>query len=214
MAARSSNRAAPYEVLSGRYRSTTSAAGDAAADQGQQGQGKPRPGAGQADSAIASWVNRVRQPIVLRIPRGFAVLAGATFFGLVVLAYWVGTQRHRPLVEPAAKLANPSPEVLAARPAENLWYLELTTFFKNPAQPDEHRREAYRCLAFLKKHGVEAAIDSPDNGDLLRVVALPGFEELRTKAYDRNVQRLSNLGQTWKTQHRGLKVFSPRPVQY
>ena len=217
MATRPRQHVPPYEVLSKRFPETSAPSGNI---RGPRGQSEPRLGSiARLNSAIGTWVGRARHPIMLRIPRGFAALAVVAFFGLVLLAYWAGAQRYRPgaqsPIEPAAEHWADVPGPLNQGLTVNLWYIELTTFLKNPGQPEEHRQEAHRCVGFLKKHGVETTTDLADNGDL-RLLVLPGFEEdkIRQDAYDQNMRRLANLGRIWKSQYRGLSDFSPRPVQY
>ena len=42
------------------------------------------------DTLTSSFVGRLNQPVVLRLPRGFAILAGLAVVGLVVLSFFVG----------------------------------------------------------------------------------------------------------------------------
>ncbi len=199
--ARRSRELPPYEVLGGRRSVGAPQRGDA---------GETVAGPDQDESLIARWLARTRNPIVVRIPRGFAILIGAGVLGLVALAYWVGQARGTADVEqvgPAAPVLVPEgydwPQVAGRR------YFVLTAFPVNQRRPSESLKLALHCARFLRRNGVETAIEPLANGDL-QLVDLMGFEpdEVGTDAWHDRMGRLKRLGRSWKVNHGGADEFS------
>lgn len=86
MATRPSRIFPPYEVMGTSLRSGKAAFRDTAMTEGTKTEDT-------ADERAVDWQARLRRPVVLRIPRGFAILIGLTALGLVLLSYWVGHHR-------------------------------------------------------------------------------------------------------------------------
>ena len=97
------NSPSPYEVMtSPQYVADPSTLGSAdlpvspgSIDMGSESVAAPPPDqiASGVDGGIGSWWKQAQQPIVLRLPKGHAVLLGLVVLGLILLAYWVGSMR-------------------------------------------------------------------------------------------------------------------------
>ena len=166
-----------------------------------------------------TWLSRAQYPIVLRIPRGLAVMIAAGLLGLVILAYWVGYQRAAVKIDPSGSESTrrggtPSPAVdpPAGRFEEGHYYfiLELPS---DPTRPDETQRELNRLLAFLQAEAVDAKVVSSNN-DVIRIAFARGYlrgfgeSEIPGDAYSEYQARLRAVGRTWKNQHGGATDFS------
>lgn len=164
-------------------------------------------------------------PLVLRVPRGLAVLAVAGLVGLLVLAYWVGhsrgvaaeTARHEltatggapAMRTPPAGRATPGNRTASqsagrqqqadADPREpERWYLVLVAV---PA------REAESLAQWLQEeHGVATVIQNVQNSGLRELIAVDrGFQrdELYTsEPYREYTARLGDIGRAWQRQAR------------
>lgn len=185
--------------------------------------------ASKDDGADRAWWRSFDEPVVLRVPRGLAVLIVAVAVGIVVLAYWVGNQRGiaagkaivEARLEGQTNLLRPrlAPDVpggdgaldtppqttqtdLNQDPREaGLNYFVLVSYPRNAVGRDE----ALKLVGFLRQYGVEAAAVIGDNARFLSVVALRGFapEELGAPAVGTYRQKLLSIGRDWKTAHDG-----------
>ncbi len=213
---------APYEVMrqATQRGKAPEPAPAAAADQ-------PAPADGESPRGRWGWLTGPRQPLLLRVPKGYIVLAGAVLVGVIVLAHWSGRsvghrEGFRTAVEqfeatqPGGLLWDVEENTgsgtgqAAARPGARV--IEIPTAEQDPRQDGlnywvlAHYRqaEAERFLAFLWSRQVEAAAFRRHNSGLFQVVALKGFApgELRDAA-EKYRQQLLALGRVWRDQHRG-----------
>lgn len=179
-----------------------------------------------ADSPLARWQARLGHPIVIRIPRGYAVLLVVAVFAMILLAYWAGVSRavriaaapgsaqmtvtaHAP--PPQGAGSAPAPQRIAGRS-----YLLLTSFPKVPDDAPGQRREADRLVRFLRECRVAATVENLNNGGF-EVVDLYGFNESQLGGTDYRdyVSALRRLGREWKKTHNGTRDFSSlRPLKF
>jgi len=112
MAARRHNRVAPYEVMglgggTGKQAGEREPAAETAEPEPQQGfsgaEGGPSARLGDAGQRLWDWARTGAAPIVLRVPRGLAVVALVGAILLLVLAYWVGYVQGRDAGEATAR---------------------------------------------------------------------------------------------------------------
>ena len=174
----------------------------------------------QADLSPASAsATGAGAPVVIRVPRGFAVLAGAGIVALVVVAYWVGhaqgeeaaarrqqeesqaTERNETLRAPKRYLpdrthpnqghsAAPVADRARDRRQAGLNYLILAL---SPLD------EARRLQDFISANDV-VTIVVPASSNLFQVIVVPGFPagapELRDSSEFK--ERMKRLGRAWK----------------
>lgn len=221
----------PYEIMrsrsaggaSGSGASTPSGATGASGDSGS-----PQPLAGEYDTVPgapgrAPWWVGSSAPLVLRLPRGLAVLAAAGVLGVIVLAYLVGVVR-------GSASAGPEPEELGlgVRAGPDGYFLSSDDGYEGtevdaPADPmlDEKREpgqnymrliqdsEAYcRELGeFFGARGVAIQLVLVNNGRSCIAYAVKrGYrgDELDSESCTRYKQQLLSLGRQWKI-HKGNK---------
>ena len=185
-----------------------------------------------------SWRHRARYPVVLRIPRGYAVLLGVAAVGLLLLAYQTGYSRgtrsttqpqtsnhtYPPLANPVAQpvstttttppAAQPIPEPV---PRPDLDKRVVSTNH-DPRELGMNyfvlahypRAEAERLVRFLGAQGVAAAAYRPENKQFFQVVALKGFSRSEVSGPGPTAfrQRLHRLGRMWVAKHKGAEDFS------
>jgi hypothetical protein len=148
----------------------------------------------RASGCLLRWWALGGAPVLLRLPRGFAVVLVVAAVGLVVLAYRVGFSRGEAAAElrlieladsgrPLLRQPPPLPQGSTPPPAEQaprapagllqgdlrqvgLNYLILARYPKDEAQ---------RLREFLASRGVETIAVPSDNARLFHVVAWPGF---------------------------------------
>ena len=175
---------------------------------------------------FTQWLARLGHPIVVRIPRGFAVLIAIGILGLIVLSYQVGyarkslqarTSQNAGTIEPRSLLPPTRPVAnVPSKRTKGLNYLMMTTF--PPKAPDnggEHQKEAERLIRYLRQQAVAATIEITDNG-LLRVVDLKGFrdDQMAGEKYNAHKNKLNRLGRIWKSEHNGAREFSVWPLKW
>jgi len=180
--------------------------------------------------AVADWMQSWQEPVILRVPRGLALLILLGVLGLIVLAYAVGHSRgdaagvarleqqwkdesawSRPRLPPrvaggaTSASSSDAPKALGegvgVAPKDD---------FRTPGQnyfvlahyPDQR---AQALAAFLETYGVEIALVSGHNTRLAKVVALRGFSrEALTSEERRDYEsRLRRLGREWKAANDG-----------
>lgn len=182
------------------------------------------PSVDRADPA-ASWWERTKYPVMLRVPRGYVALAGIFLVSIVVLAYMVGQSRGmregiaqtRAEYEqvygsdagavafvPGRERQGSGTGAVIAEPdaADNAFYIttedpreEGKNYFV-VATDDE--AGAKRLLKFLAARNVEAAGFATDRG-LYQVIVLWGFagsERSSSKVKDYE-RSLQRLGAEW-----------------
>lgn len=71
------------------------------------------------ERGLTGWLRRASQPVLVRLPRGFLLLAGVVVLLAIVLAYWVGVSlgRHWAVQEYGLMAAGPGPAQV--RPSPN-----------------------------------------------------------------------------------------------
>jgi hypothetical protein len=175
-----------------------------------------------------AWLSGPRQPLLLRVPKGYIVLAGVVLVGVIVLAHWSGRSvGHREgfraasdqfeAMQPglsweirgsggheggAARAAAGSQPRLIERPGADLDPREEGLNYWVLAH--YRQAEAERFLDFLWSRQVDAAAFRRHNSQLFQVVALRGFApgELRDAA-EAYRSHLLAIGRVWRDQHRG-----------
>lgn len=170
--------------------------------------------------SLASWMARAHSPIVLRVPRGMAILIGVVVLAFIFLAYWVGYQQAQ-FAQSAAPSAVPGDvesygQGRADRRIEGLTYFVLAEFPASPDGRNDARGHAEDLVGFLRDQAVEAKMVIGHNKGL-RVVALTGFrdDQIASADYQKYQQELSELGRRWKQVHGGLTDFSMmKPEKY
>ena len=228
MARRSGSRA-PYEIMGAVTRGSGSSA---PADDLPE----PEPEYISSDSGDNLWTQAVRGasvPVILRLPRGFAVLAAAGVLSLIVLSYWVGYTRGVSATEGEFEQQTINlrddrvprrGQVIEMRSAaSNGGFLDASDVAGGGATADGDPRreglnylivarfprgletEAERLASFLREGGVEAAAISSDNGELFHVVGLQGYttEEYRAGRHHAYMDQVRRLGRQWKTHNNG-----------
>lgn len=177
-------------------------------------------------------VASVKPPILIRVPRGYAVLAAAGVVLVVVLAYWVGHTRgyraaERDLtvseapVTPAVVLppASSNNAIPSGSPATSA----VSTTSDVTPKVDPRREglnyyilahypltEAQRLARFLREGGVEAYAIPVQNKGLAQVVAGRGFtaQEIGSPAANEYRDRLRALGKQWQARQKGANDLS------
>lgn len=185
-----------------------------------------RPGLGErmrsftgslSTQGLADWWRRWNRPVVLRLPRAYALLLAAGVLLVVVLAYWVGNVRgyNRLIAEENANagpglinLAGVDQGGLAVAAADAGSPAAAVPARRDPREPGLNYlivaryplEEAQRLIAFLKTQGVEAIGVPSQNRVLYHVVALPGFDgsEISEGAGARFREEMLRVGQRWK----------------
>ncbi len=231
MAARKDNLA-PYEVMRQPAGTPAGRTGAVRAGEREPVLDKPTEEAGAGTSTgLGGLLQGPRQPLILRVPKGYIAVAGVLLASVVVLAYWSGRS-----IGYRAGLREASERFEAIQPG-GLWELgdeaasgtssgqssaELGsvhgTLVQRPTAGQDPRKvglnywvlahyrqaEAQRLLGFLWNQGVEAAAFARHNEGLFQVVALRGFApgELNEPAETYRRQLLA-LGRVWKDKHRG-----------
>src|SRR5690606_37360841 len=140
-------------------------------------------------------------PVVLRLPRGFAVLVGVAILGLVFLAYWVGYSRGAAAERAAYEEEQTQLRITGRLPSGVGRVVEVpvegeggrvndgrSDATTRPGGGDPRRpgfnylilarfphEEAGRLARFLAERGVETAVIPSDTAGLSHVVALRGF---------------------------------------
>ncbi|MFP4144786.1 MAG: hypothetical protein ACLFV3_06545 [Phycisphaeraceae bacterium] len=167
-----------------------------------------------------------RAPLVLRVPRGMAVLLGLGLLGLIVLAFVVGYEQGQSAAEQAtadagSQSASPrlarAPAVpagaagLDASPAEG----SQTPGSAGERAPAWKESESYLCVAthphevaerlaeYMRGAGVEVGVIPHDN-DRSKVVCRRGFGDTSSSEAKRFRARIVNeIGPDWDENHRG-----------
>ncbi len=178
----------------------------------------PRPAAGQ-------WWLRAQAPIVLRVPRGYAVLLGLAYVGVIILAYWAGHRRGTSHPSP-----DQPPTVNAAQPGAGLATYgpdnDPVRRWRNDSQPGSGggvaptrqagfnyfvlahypEEDAQQLVNYLWQEGIEAAAykRQPDSR-LFQVIALRGFTKDQLNGPQRQAfeRQLHKIGRDWRAAELG-----------
>ncbi|MEM6333419.1 MAG: hypothetical protein AAF823_08795 [Planctomycetota bacterium] len=188
-------------------------------------EGEPvgRPGVGSVAMAGLS------EPVVLRVPRGLAILAVAGMIGLVIAGYGVGhsrgvgaglaeaeaeAQAEQEMIERMVRrqIGNParpsSDKPAGADPArfEDRRVRGLNYFVVSLSPPEE----ATRLVAFMSRQGVDATAVPSDDPRFVKVIALQGFTaaELRSPTARDYEEALRAIGRRWREANGGGKDLS------
>ncbi|MEE9211406.1 MAG: hypothetical protein V3U29_02010 [Phycisphaeraceae bacterium] len=145
-----------------------------------------------------TWWSQSKYPIVLRVPRGYAVLVGLLLAGLMILAYLVGhsrgysvgLQRARAERESEAAMLADLPRFIPPMVADTAPGGDDAIEYTNPPVSEGNGRdprqvglnylivarypldEAQRLARFLASRGVETVLDPIDNGRFYHVVVV------------------------------------------
>ncbi len=203
MAHRTKHTQPPYEVMIG-DQATTAGPSPTQPDPGSQ-DATSQPVYGETkSSSSSSWSSEASHPIVLRIPRGLAVLIIGGIFGLIFLAYWVGYSRNVAVAQDPIPTANDGVLQAHDQREAGLYYHVLVTY---PGGGSDIEKQASRLVGYLHKWGIETTTVGLENGGL-RVIDLMGFRDLAGEAIRVHAARLHEIGQTWKNEYNGLLDFS------
>ncbi|MEM9790767.1 MAG: hypothetical protein AAF842_10220 [Planctomycetota bacterium] len=173
------------------------------------------------------------EPIVLRVPRGLAVVAMVGVLGLIVSGYAAGQRRGYAAGEEAARalaeeelretarlLGRTVDGAMAAGRGEAAAvdgvgpgevYREPRRrglrYFVISHEPPE---EAAKLIAFVERLGVDAAAVPSDNPRFVKVIATQGFtaDELRSATGRDYEQALRRIGRAWQDANNGGKNLS------
>lgn len=176
--------------------------------------------AGEGPVSFGDWLAG-GEPVVLRLPKGVALLIAVGVLLLILVAYWVGharggaaaDSRHRQQIESmqTTRASGPIPlldEGRSKQPPPNdaqpagsprdprlpgLNYLLLAWY------PEQ---EARRLASFLSERGVETFITTSNNARLFYVIGAQGFEQPRSGPGKTYEDQLRRLGREWKA-HNG-----------
>ena len=83
----------PFEVMGVGTAGAAGVSGYAGSSGSTEAPGAPPRPETPLEQPPGNWLARAKYPILLRVPRGYAVLGVAVFLGLIVLVYLVGHQR-------------------------------------------------------------------------------------------------------------------------
>jgi len=159
--------------------------------------------------------------LVLRVPRGLAVVAVVAVVLLVVGAYWVGVARGARAERLAIEARLEAQSQTALRPPPTAAGPDRAA--PGPGEPAETagdprvpgrnylvlarypREEARRLAGFLADQGVEAIVVPGHNEGFFHVIATRGFtaDQLGGEAYAAYRQRLRQIGRAWKAANDG-----------
>jgi len=222
----------PYEIMGRRLPEPS---GEGAAEEGAvregEGPGADRPATTHGRGGRARVVSGLSEPVVLRVPRGLAVLAIVAVLGLIVLGYAVGHRRGYGAGE-AAEAGRAEEELrmvtrlaqrqvdgaLGAGRGDGTGGGESSETGREGRFDDPRRRglryfvvshepadEAARLIAFVERSGVDAAAVPSDNPRFVKVIATQGFtaDELRSATGRDYEQALRQIGRAWKDANNG-----------
>lgn len=188
----------------------------------------PTPGSteGMSPRQWKQWLTQTGPPLVLRVPRGVALAVVLGVLGLIVLAYWVGSERGQATaVERLAADASGPQGRMMRIPGRTPGGQEhangpgggaAAPVFVEDA-PDDPRRpglnylvlatwndaDAQRLAGFLAEQGVATVLE-PWNNTRLRVIAVDrGFEPGEVDERRAYRQRLLEIGRAWKRHNDG-----------
>lgn len=215
---------APYEIMGAAQRSAAAAPAESG-------------GEGEADSSLpkASWSEGLRDlwdagvPVVLRVPRGFAIMFCVGVVGLMVLSWWVGYQQGASAREEQLKYeweqggrSTRVPQGVAPQfvdpssaDAENLGSAgaEPRIVGQDPRKVGLNylvlartaKQEADRLAIFLAGRGVETIVIPDDNARFHVVVGLQGLttEQYRAGDHREYERRMRQLGRDWQAYNKG-----------
>jgi hypothetical protein len=194
------------------------------------GSGAPRVSMGQrmrgvvgglTPDRLGQWWANANAPVVMRIPRGYLVLAAVGVLVLMALAYWVGgvrgynrviselqagdgpgamVRRGEVSIDDPAHISPAKGQPLRDPRQPGMNYLIVATY------PLE---EAERLIAFLRDKQVDAiGIPSDTRRTMVRVVILKGFD--RSEVRDtpdspgtRFKDEMRRIGRQWKAHNGG-----------
>lgn len=181
----------------------------------------------------AAWSENLRDlwdagvPVVLRVPRGVAIMACVSVLGLLVLAYWAGYSQGSSATEERLRsewAEGGRPDRIPGMPSATATLVVPDTANpggSEPAAGDQPavrvardprqvglnylilamypRMEAERLGAFLDGRGVETIVIPTDNGRSFEVVGLVGFtsEQRRAGEHREYERRMRQLGRDW-----------------
>lgn len=178
-------------------------------------------GLGGGEPWISSWWPQAGVPIVLRVPRGMAVVVMLAVLGVVILSYFVGyTQGNagggqqaegQPWINNQGTMRRAPGGVGDAQGGEQAAaagrIYGLTE--PDPRQPGMNylilarypHDEAHRLATFVAEYGLDLAIIPSDNARLFFVVALRGFESGEIGAGTPGEafrEEVGNIGRAWR----------------
>ena len=244
MARRHRNAPSPYEIMTTVPTSPSSADVDPGNAVGQSVSPDTVVAAQtqQPAEAAEGWQAKTRQPIVLRVPHGTAVVILAGMIGLMLLTYWVGRTRGYRLASQAGpvlegvSLARVGPVVGQQDETAPMQHESPTVAERlDPViAPESYRTDprvegmnyivlahypepdARRLVAFLVEEGVDAVAARPDGKKYFQVAALRSFakEDLDSQSYLQYKQRLLRLGRKWKERGFGPNFSGIFPSRY
>jgi hypothetical protein len=177
------------------------------------------------------------EPVVLRVPRGLAVVGAAALIGLIVLSFAVGQRRGYGAGEAAERLRLQEEVNAISRLAGRQATGALGGVSGGGAWPGggaaeggagegykEPRRrgmryfvvshgpteEAERLIVFMDRYGVDAAAVPSDNPRFVKVIATQGFtsEALRSPTGRDYEKALRQIGRWWQDANGGGKDLS------
>lgn len=207
---------APYEIMAGKPAGAPS--------------GQPREASGDAparevrepstDLPYGDWRDIGGRPLVLRVPRGYVVVAVVALLSGLLISYAVGHARgyrgglaegqatatkQPPVAAPFNPTANTAPPAAPPAPVARASGIPADPrFFVVARYP---RKEAQRLTEFLIRNGVEAQVVSTDNANLFLVADRMAFDKQdvlqRSPAFEERRSRLKQLGRLWKEKEKG-----------
>lgn len=177
---------------------------------------------GLSGDRLGQWWTQANRPVVLRMPRGYLVLAAAGTLLLIALAYWAGSVRGhlRAISEmeagtvPPGMIRDPGEQTAAPTAPAGSVLRDRSTAAPEAAGRDDPRTpglnylilarypldEAQRLIAFLKGQGVDAVGIPAHTRGLYLVVALQGFDRTQYNAEPgtRFKEQMQRIGRAWK----------------
>ena len=213
----------PYEIMRGRsgQTPTSTGVGSGPAQPPEPGEQSDAYSPGHVPSRAPWWVGS-SSPLVLRIPRGLAVLAVVGLLLLIVLAYWVGSKRG----EAAAAPDEQETALMGDRSAPQGYFVADEEDYEGPQEDvpemivEEDRRvngmcyirlmesseaDCRRVAEFFASRGVAILLLRRDNGNFRVYVierAYPPDQRFSDSA-QYYLERMREYGREWKISNGG-----------